>query len=89
MRIVEATPGGVCKRFDLGLDTDLLPEGPWDGATWQQWVDAIKAKTDRKGKNLFMPLRCAITGQEHGPDLKDLLPLIGRERVLDRLKSAA
>lgn len=68
---------------------DLLPEGPWDGTTWQQWVEAIKAKTDRKGKNLFMPLRCAITGQEHGPDLKDLLPLIGRERVLGRLKSAA
>lgn len=67
---------------------DLLPEGPWDGTTWQQWVEAIKAKTDRKGKNLFMPLRCAITGQEHGPDLKDLLPLIGRERVLERLKAA-
>lgn len=67
----------------------LLPEGNWDATTWQQWVEAIKAKTDRKGKNLFMPLRCAITGQEHGPDLKDLLPLIGRQRVLDRLKSAA
>ena len=66
----------------------LLPEGPWDGTTWQQWVEAIKAKTDRKGKNLFMPLRCAITGQEHGPDLKDLLPLIGRERVLERMKAA-
>lgn len=67
---------------------DLLPEGTWDATTWQQWVDAIKAKTDRKGKNLFMPLRCAITGQEHGPDLKELLPLIGRQRVLQRLKAA-
>jgi glutamyl-tRNA synthetase len=68
---------------------DLLPEGSWDATTWQQWVEAIKAKTDRKGKNLFMPLRFAITGQDHGPDLKDLLPLIGRQKVLARLKTAA
>ncbi len=84
----DITPVIEDKDF-AAVAADLLPEGPWDGTTWQQWVEAIKAKTDRKGKNLFMPLRCAITGQEHGPDLKDLLPLIGRERVLGRLKSAA
>lgn len=84
----DITPVIEDKEF-AAVAADLLPEGPWDGTTWQQWVDAIKAKTDRKGKNLFMPLRCAITGQEHGPDLKDLLPLIGRQRVLQRLKSAA
>ncbi len=67
---------------------DLLPAAPWDNTTWQKWVDEIKSKTNRRGKELFMPLRCAITGQEHGPDLKDLLPLIGRERVLERLKAA-
>lgn len=67
---------------------DLLPTDPWDNTTWEKWVNAIKAKTDRKGKNLFMPLRCAITGQEHGPELKELLPLIGRQRVLERLKAA-
>lgn len=67
---------------------ELLPPAPWDASTWAQWVDAIKAKTDRKGKNLFMPLRLSLTGQEHGPELKDLLPLIGRERVLQRLKAA-
>lgn len=67
---------------------ELLPAAPWDGTTWDAWVNAIKAKTDRKGKNLFMPLRAAITGQEHGPELKNLLPLIGRERVLQRLKAA-
>jgi glutamyl-tRNA synthetase len=66
----------------------LLPPMPWDNTTWDVWVNAIKAKTERKGKNLFMPLRCALTGQEHGPELKDLLPLIGRERVLERLKAA-
>ncbi|MBI3440415.1 MAG: glutamate--tRNA ligase, partial [Proteobacteria bacterium] len=67
---------------------DLLPTDPWDNTTWDTWVNAIKTKTDRKGKNLFMPLRCALTGQEHGPELKELLPLIGRKRVLERLKAA-
>ncbi|HYD17715.1 MAG TPA: glutamate--tRNA ligase [Patescibacteria group bacterium] len=67
---------------------ELLPPAPWDNTTWQKWVEDIKQKTNRRGKELFMPLRCAITGQEHGPDLKDLLPLIGRERVLERLKAA-
>lgn len=71
------------------IAADLLPEGPWDNKTWEQWVGAIKAKTDRKGKALFMPLRLSITGQEHGSELGVLLPLIGRQRVLERLKSAA
>ncbi|HEX2752152.1 MAG TPA: glutamate--tRNA ligase [Alphaproteobacteria bacterium] len=70
------------------LAAELLPDGPWDNTTWDQWVNAIKAKTDRKGKALFMPLRLSITGQQHGPELKELLPLIGRQRVLERLKAA-
>jgi glutamyl-tRNA synthetase len=70
------------------IAAELLPEGPWDSTTWEQWVNAIKTKTERKGKALFMPLRLSITGQEHGPELKELLPLIGRQRVLERLKAA-
>ena len=67
---------------------ELLPTDPWDNTTWEKWVNAVKTKTNRKGKELFMPLRAAITGQEHGPELKELLPLIGRQRVLERLKAA-
>jgi glutamyl-tRNA synthetase len=63
----------------------LLPPEPWDGNTWNQWIEAVKAATGRKGKELFMPLRLALTGMEHGPELKDMLPLIGRERALQRL----
>jgi glutamyl-tRNA synthetase len=48
----------------------------------------VKAATGRKGKGLFMTLRKALTGQEHGPDMASLLPLIGRERALARLKGA-
>jgi glutamyl-tRNA synthetase len=70
------------------IAADLLPTDPWDNETWQKWVDEIKRKTNRRGKDLFMPLRAAITGQDHGPELKALLPLIGRQRVLERLKAA-
>lgn len=63
----------------------LLPDEPWDQATWGQWTDAVKRATDRKGKALFMPLRRAITGLDHGPDLKTFLPLMGRSLVLERL----
>jgi glutamyl-tRNA synthetase len=63
----------------------LLPPEPWDQSTWKAWTEAIKAATGRKGKPLFMPLRLALTGLDHGPELAQLLPLIGRERALERL----
>ena len=63
----------------------LLPPEPWDTTTWDSWIAAIKERTGRKGKDLFMPLRLALTGMEHGPELKTMLPLLGRERVLKRL----
>jgi glutamyl-tRNA synthetase len=64
----------------------LLPPAPWDGTTWKTWTEAVKAATGRKGKALFMPLRLALTGLDHGPELVQLLPLIGRERALERLQ---
>ena len=63
----------------------LLPPEPWSEATWQTWTDAIKASTGIKGKALFQPLRLALTSYEHGPELKLLLPLIGREKAAARL----
>lgn len=63
----------------------LLPDGPWDGDTWKNWTAAVKEKTGRKGKGLFMPLRKALTGQEHGPELATILQLIGPEKTLARL----
>ena len=64
----------------------LLPPAPWDSSTWSAWTSAIKQATGAKGKALFMPLRLALTGLEHGPELANLLPLIGREKVLERLR---
>ena len=64
---------------------DLLPPEPWDQATWSQLSNAVKAATGRKGRELFHPLRLALTGRENGPELKNLLPLIGRDKALARL----
>ncbi|MDD2326136.1 MAG: glutamate--tRNA ligase [Alphaproteobacteria bacterium] len=64
----------------------LLPTEPWDQNTWQAWTNAIKEKTGRKGKDLFMPLRRALTGTDHGPEMKSFLPLIGFDRSMHRLK---
>ena len=63
----------------------LLPAAPWTSNTWKGWTDAVKSETGRKGKGLFMPLRLALTGLDHGPELALLLPLIGRDRTAARL----
>ena len=63
----------------------LLPLEPWDENTFSQWTSELKSKTGRKGKDLFHPIRLAVTGVENGPELKLLLPLIGREKVFSRL----
>jgi len=68
---------------------DTLPPAPWDEATWSSWTRALGAASGRKGKALFLPLRRALTGEEHGPELKTFLPLIGPERAARRLRAAA
>lgn len=68
---------------------DLLPAEPWTGETWKVWTEAVKQATGRKGKGLFMPLRQALTGLDHGPELAALLPLIGRQAALSRLAGKA
>lgn len=69
----------------LGEAAALLPDGPYDGGTWRAWTGAVKERTGRKGRGLFMPLRLALTGLDHGPELAALLPLIGPERARARL----
>ena len=62
----------------------LLPEVPFDASTWSSWTNAVKEATGRKGKSLFMPLRLALTGQERGPEMAQLLPLLQVVRVRDQ-----
>ena len=57
----------------------------WSNDPWHALTGRLKTETGRKGKALFLPLRRALTGRDHGPDMAALLPLIGRERALARL----
>jgi len=86
--VIEGTIPPVVAPEDadfLAQAKTLLPEEPWDETTWQVWTDAVKIATGRKGRGLFMPLRQALTGRADGPELKTLLPLIGRKACLARL----
>ena len=85
----------VCKKdFEVRINEDdveflkitgkYLPD-EINAETWKVWINDIKANTERKGKSLFMPLRKALTGYEHGPELKLFLKFIGREEILRRL----
>jgi glutamyl-tRNA synthetase len=67
----------------------LLPPEPWDECTWECWTRTLKEETGRGGRALFRPLRLALTGAEHGPELKALLPLIGRQTAARRLLGEA
>lgn len=58
----------------------------WSADPWHALTGALKETTGRKGKPLFLPLRRALTGRDHGPDMAALLPLIGRERAVARLR---
>jgi len=68
---------------------DLLPPEPWDNDVWTRWTGALRENTGRKGRSLFHPLRLALTGEDTGPELRELLPLIGRPRAAQRLAVAA
>ena len=63
----------------------LLPPEPWNDKTWDTWMGTVKATTGAKGRALFHPIRMALTGVDAGPELKALLPLMGRDRVVGRL----
>lgn len=86
LRIVEGHISPVIEDADyLRQAAELLPPLPWDASSWGEWTAAIKQATGRKGRDLFHPLRLALTGKEQGPEMKLLLPLIGPRRVRERL----
>jgi glutamyl-tRNA synthetase len=61
----------------------------WGQDPWHALTNTLKETTGRKGKPLFLPLRLALTGMDHGPDMAALLPLIGEDEVRARLTRAA
>ena len=73
------------EKIFLNQIAALLPPEPWDESTYDAWLAAVKPTTARKGKELFMPIRKALTGLDHGPELKKLLPLLGMQKTKTRL----
>jgi len=85
-RLVNGPVEPVIEDADYAAEAAaLLPADPLGPDSWSQWTNAIKDKTGRKGKQLFMPLRLALTGQARGPEMAELLPLIGAETAKRRL----
>lgn len=85
--IAAAAPAEEDRDF-LAAAHRILTDAPFDADIWRTLTDALKAATGRKGKTLFLPLRRAFTGLDHGPDMGQMLPLIGREEALGRLATA-
>ena len=80
------TPAFAAEDRDfVVLAGQLLPAEPWDDASFSAWTGVLKERSGRTGKALFEPLRLALTGQHDGPDLKSLLPRIGRQEAARRL----
>ncbi|WP_336946506.1 glutamate--tRNA ligase [Asaia sp. BMEF1] len=73
----------------LAQAEQTLPASPLNAESWKLWTNALKEVSGRKGKALFHPLRVALTGEEAGPELHALLPLMGHARVIRRLQEAA
>ena len=73
----------------LAQAADIAEQLDWSADPWHALTAALKTATGRQGKALFLPLRQALTGRDHGPDMAALLPIIGRERALQRLRRTA
>ena len=76
-------------RGYLAQAAETLAAGEWGEDPWRSLTAALKETTGRKGKPLFLPLRQALTAHDHGPDMASLLPLIGRDAAIARLRVAA
>ncbi len=87
-RVIEGPIASVADPADadfLGEAARVAETIDWSADPWHALTGALKQSSGRSGKALFLPLRRALTGLDHGPDMKALLPLIGRERAVARL----
>jgi glutamyl-tRNA synthetase len=76
-------------REFLALAARSAEDTDWKGNPWAALTAALKESSGRAGKALFLPLRLALTGRESGPEMAALLPLIGKEEAIARLRAAA
>ena len=86
LRVIDGPIEAIVEDADyLSVAASVAASIDWAGDPWHALTNALKERTGRKGKALFLPLRQALTGLDHGPDMAALLPLIGRERAIARL----
>jgi glutamyl-tRNA synthetase len=76
----------ICKSAAAALPPEPWNKATWEKANWDAFVEAIKKATGKSGRPLFHPLRIALTGEERGPELRALLPFIGRARAAARFQ---
>ena len=89
LRLIEGPVSPVIEADDVdyvATALDALPQGDLTEQSWSEWTQNLKESTGRKGRALFMPLRQALTGQAHGPEMQHLLPLIGYDKAVARLQ---
>lgn len=89
LRLINGPVTPVIEEADkdyIAAALEAMPQGDLDEASWSQWTQSLKESTGRKGRALFMPLRQALTGQAHGPEMQHLLPLIGYDKAVARLQ---
>ena len=89
LRLIKGPVSPVIEAGDadyLAAALDALPQGALTEQSWSEWTQDLKESTGRKGRALFMPLRQALTGKAHGPEMQHLLPLIGYDKAVARLQ---
>lgn len=86
---IAVPPIAADDRAFLGAAAEAAAALPFDADIWVRLTDTLKAATGRKGKALFQPLRLALTGGLTGPDMATMLPIIGQDRAVARLRAAA
>lgn len=82
-----APPADAADRAVLTAAAAAAPGLDWSADPWHALTAAVKEATGAKGRALFLPLRRALTGRDHGPDMAELLPLIAKDQVLARLSA--
>ena len=71
-------------------DAAAIAEGlDWSSEPWRTLTTELKETSGKKGRELFHPLRLALTGRESGPEMAGLLSVMGKDRAVSRLKAAA
>ena len=86
IEVVDGAVEPLIENAEFASAAATLVPDDLDGDSWSAFTNAVKEKTGAKGKNLFMPLRLALTGRQRGPEMAALFPLIGAEKARARLR---